>query len=132
LLYVPEIERGMNMSWQSVPRSVALIGPAKTKRMFTLAEKVPAKLAISWGWGDYLCEVGGALSKALEIAEQANAMPPLALATSKEAINRTANALLDAVSYMDSDQFVLMQYSDDYEEGIKSFIEKRKPNYLGR
>ncbi|MEM7494519.1 MAG: enoyl-CoA hydratase/isomerase family protein, partial [Pseudomonadota bacterium] len=26
-LYVPEVERGMNMSWGSIPRFVALIGP---------------------------------------------------------------------------------------------------------
>jgi len=132
MLYVPEVERGMNMSWQSIPRSVSLIGPAKTKRMFTLAEKVLAELALNWGWADYLCEDGGAVKKSLEIAERAKLMPPLALAASKEAINRSASPLLDAVSYMDSDQFVLMQYSDDYEEGIQSFIEKRKPNYKGK
>ena len=37
--YVPEVERGLNMSWGSVPRLNALLGPAKTKRLLLLAEK---------------------------------------------------------------------------------------------
>ena len=28
-LYVPKVERGMNMSWGSIPRFVALVGPAR-------------------------------------------------------------------------------------------------------
>ncbi|MEM8617942.1 MAG: enoyl-CoA hydratase/isomerase family protein, partial [Pseudomonadota bacterium] len=42
-LYVPEVERGMNMSWGSIPRFVSLIGPARTKRLAALCEKVDAK-----------------------------------------------------------------------------------------
>ena len=40
--YVPEIERGMNLSWGAVPRLVHLAGPAKTKRLIVLSEKVGA------------------------------------------------------------------------------------------
>jgi enoyl-CoA hydratase/carnithine racemase len=42
---VPEVERGMNMSWQSVPRMVALIGPARTKRLIILAQRVDGPTA---------------------------------------------------------------------------------------
>ena len=47
--YVPEVERGLNMSWGSVPRLIALLGPAKTtekasttgrKTKFTNRQKV--------------------------------------------------------------------------------------------
>jgi enoyl-CoA hydratase/carnithine racemase len=37
-LYVPEIERGMNLSWGAVPRLTRLVGPAKAKRIIILAE----------------------------------------------------------------------------------------------
>ena len=43
--YVPEIERGMNMSWGSVPRFVNLIGPSRTKRVVVMAEKIDAARA---------------------------------------------------------------------------------------
>ena len=41
-LYVPEVERGFNMSWGSVPRITNLVGPAKAKRIVVLAEKLNA------------------------------------------------------------------------------------------
>ncbi|MGL4566322.1 MAG: enoyl-CoA hydratase/isomerase family protein, partial [Halioglobus sp.] len=47
-LYVPEIKLGMNMSWQSVPRFVNLIGPAKTKQLLLLAEPLDAATARDW------------------------------------------------------------------------------------
>lgn len=130
-LYVPEIERGMNMSWQSVPRSVNLIGPARTKRMFILAEKLAAEQAFEWGWADYLAEPSSASELALELAQRAASMPPVAARMCKQSINAAANALNHAVSYMDADQLVLTQHSKDYREGIDSFLEKRKPDYRG-
>ena len=47
--YVPEVERGLNMSWGSVPRLNALLGPAKTKRLLLLAEKINSSTAKDWG-----------------------------------------------------------------------------------
>ena len=47
--YVPEVERGLNMSWGSVPRLIALLGPAKTKRLLLLAEKLNSSTAKDWG-----------------------------------------------------------------------------------
>jgi enoyl-CoA hydratase/carnithine racemase len=131
VLYVPEIERGMNMSWQSVPRSVNLIGPAKTKRMFILAEKISAEMAKDWGWVDFLCEPGQGLQEAQVVSKKIAAIPPLSARMCKQSINMAANVLNNAVSYMDADQFVLTQHSNDYAEGIRAFKEKRKPNYKG-
>lgn len=132
LLYVPEVARGMNMSWQSVPRSVSLIGPARTKRMFLLAEQVSGETAIDWGWADYLTEPGDGLSKALELATNAANMPGIAMRMCKQSINVATNALHHAVSYMDADQLLLTQHSEDYAEGIASYLEKRDPEYTGK
>ena len=38
-LRVPEVGLGMNMSWQSVPRMLHLIGPARTKQAVILADQ---------------------------------------------------------------------------------------------
>jgi enoyl-CoA hydratase/carnithine racemase len=49
-LRVPEIGLGMNMSWQSVPRMLHLIGPARTKQAVILAdERISAAEAHDWG-----------------------------------------------------------------------------------
>ena len=41
-LSVPELKLGMNMSWQSVPRFVNLIGPSRSKQLLLLAEPLGA------------------------------------------------------------------------------------------
>ncbi|MEZ6030711.1 MAG: enoyl-CoA hydratase/isomerase family protein [Hyphomonadaceae bacterium] len=50
-LYVPEVARGMNMSWGSIPRMTALVGPARAKRLAALCEKVDAETALAWAGG---------------------------------------------------------------------------------
>lgn len=130
-LYVPELKLGMNMSWQSVPRFVNLVGPAKTKQLLLLAERVPATTAMDWGLVDYLAEPGEALARASLLGEQLAAMPPVPLRMAKRAINASANALNDATSFMDADQFLLAQGMDDAAEGARAFFEQRDGEFRG-
>lgn len=130
-LYVPELKLAMNMSWQSVPRFVNLIGPAKTKQLLILAEPLDASTAEKWGLVDYLTPKGEALNKARELAEKLSAIPPIPLRMAKRAINVSANALSDATSFMDVDQFMLSQGTEDAIEGAAAFFEKRAPSFKG-
>jgi len=130
-LYVPELKLAMNMSWQSVPRFVNLIGPAKTKQLLILAEPLDAPTAADWGLVDYLVPAGGALDRARALAQQVAAMPPIPVRMAKRAINASANALNDAVSFMDADQFLLTQGTEDAVEGARAFFEKRAPDFKG-
>ncbi|MCW5749882.1 MAG: enoyl-CoA hydratase/isomerase family protein [Alphaproteobacteria bacterium] len=130
--YVPEIERGMNMSWQSLPRMVALMGPARTKQLAILAEKVPAEQALAWGLIEETTEPGGALSRAMAMAERIAALPPVPVRMIKRGVSIAAGALGHATSYMDADQFVLAQTGEDFAEGVNSFLERRKPRFTGR
>jgi enoyl-CoA hydratase/carnithine racemase len=131
-LYAPEIERGMNMSWQSVPRTVNLVGPARTKRMFALAEKIDAETALDWGLADKATPDGGALNGAVEFAQRAAELPPVPLRMIKQGVNAAANATSHAASFMDADQNLLNRFSEDFDEGVQSFLEKRPPRYTGR
>ncbi len=129
--YVPEIERGMNMSWGSLPRLVNLVGPARAKQIVILADKVDAQKAYDWGFVQYLVEPGQALEEALVLARRAAAMPPVQLRMCKSGINAYANALTRATSIMDRDQYLLAQGSGDYAEGVASFLEKRPAQFRG-
>jgi len=130
--YVPEIERGMNMSWQSVPRLVALMGPARTKRVTVMAERVEAERAREWGLVDELVLKGGAFAAAMAMAERTASLPPVQVRMCKEGVNAASTALHHAVSVMDRDQYALAAQSEDYREGVRSFLEKRPPRYTGR
>ena len=130
-MYVPELRLGMNMSWQSVPRFVNLIGPAKTKELLILAEPLAPEQALNWGLADRVVAPGETLGKASELARQVAAMPPIPVRMAKQAINTSANALNHATSFMDADQFLLAQGSADAKEGALAFFEKREAEFKG-
>ena len=132
-LRVPEIGLGMNMSWQSVPRMLHLIGPARTKQAVILADqRISAQEAHNWGLVEEITEPGKAFDVAMELAEKVARQPPISVAMTKLTVNRLAYALDDLASHMDVDQFALASMSEDHTEGVAAFRERRKPKFRGR
>lgn len=128
---LPEIPLGMNMSWQTNPRTVALIGPSRAKRFTILGERCEAAQAMDWGLADEVTAPGLSKQAALDLANKYAAMPPLALRMTKKAITVAATPLGHATSYMDRDQFAFAATTNDQKEAVRAFIEKREPDFKG-
>ena len=130
---VPEIGLGMNMSWQSIPRMLHLIGPARTKQAVILADqRISAAEAHAWGLVEEVADPGKALDTAMALAAKVAAQPPLSVAMTKLTVNRLAHALDDLAGHMDVDQFALASFSEDHKEGVDAFLKRRKPRFRGR
>ena len=130
---IPEVELGMNMSWGSIPRMVALMGPARTKQAVILAsDRIGAEQALAWGLVEEVVEDGQALAASMAFAARIAEQPPLPVRMSKTTVNRVTFALSDAISHMDPDQNVLSALTEDYAEGTAAFRERRKPRFTGR
>ncbi|HZK98878.1 MAG TPA: enoyl-CoA hydratase/isomerase family protein [Caulobacteraceae bacterium] len=129
---LPEIPLGMNMSWHAQPRLVNLIGPARTKRLVILGEKVSAAEALAWGLIEATAPDGGALEASLGWARRVAALPPLSTRMAKRSITQFATALNRLGTFMDADQYALAALSEDHREAVAAFFEKRAPRFTGR
>jgi enoyl-CoA hydratase/carnithine racemase len=130
---VPEIGLGMNMSWQSVPRMLHLMGPARTKQAVILADqRISAEEALQWGLVEEVADPGKALDAAMAMAAKVAAQPPLSVAMTKLTVNRLTHVLDDLASHMDVDQFALASLTEDHKEGVEAFLNRRKPKFKGR
>lgn len=118
---LPEIALGLPLTWGTLPRLVALAGPARTKRLTILCERVPAAEAFSMGIVDHVVDPGTTLEKAGGIADQVLQMPRASVRMSKETINATAYALAHLASHAGADQFTLAGASDEAAAAREAF-----------
>jgi enoyl-CoA hydratase/carnithine racemase len=125
VLGAPELLNGMSMSWQSLPRLVSLVGPARARKLVMLADNIDATTAEHWGMVDEICAPGTATTTAEKLAERLLAIPAAPLRMTKHAIGQAANALNHAVSYMDLEQYVTCQATDAHGAALDAFFKGR-------
>ena len=127
----PEINRGMNLHWVALPLCVHLIGPSRAKRMIALGRKEDAETLLRWGFYDEVVDREELMERALGMAEDYARQPPLPAQMIKQSVNAVVSALDRSIMHMDHDQWMLTASTDDFREGIKSFFEKREPEFTG-
>jgi enoyl-CoA hydratase/carnithine racemase len=110
-------------------RLVAAIGPVRAREMLLTARLLDAGEAKSIGLIDQAHPAEELQAKVREMAARLAELAPLTLAAAKEASRRVSAAL----ALRDAEDIVLSCYlSEDFEEGVRAFLEKRKANWQGR
>ena len=115
-LLAPEVDLGLNYTWNSLPRLGNLVGPARAKLIAALARRIDADTALAWG----LCEAVAedAMDAARELAAEIQARPRVAQQTVKESVNR--HFAMPSSLYLDQDQIVLMSGSSETRERVRA------------
>lgn len=112
-----------------------LLNELGRKRAFELiadGEKLSAARCLEFGLCNRVVEDAAVLGNALDWADSLAAKAPLALRFAKEALSKGAELSLgDAISYEAKLQNMCM-ISDDAQEGVSAFLQKRKPNFNGQ
>ena len=127
----PESKLGMNLSWVTLPIVVHLIGSTYAKEMVILGKNNRAETLLKWGFITEILPNERLLDRAVEIAKEYAAQPPIAAQMIKRSINHISSALDQAIMHMDRDQYLLTSKTEDFTEGINAFFQKRPGNFKG-
>ncbi|MFW9941248.1 MAG: enoyl-CoA hydratase/isomerase family protein [Candidatus Thorarchaeota archaeon] len=127
----PESRLGMSLSWTILPIIVHLIGPTFAKEMTILGKNNDAQTLLKWGFLSEIVPLDNLLKRAIEIAKEYAAMPPISAQMIKKTINYISGALDQAIMHMDMDQLMLTLQTDDLKEGIAAFFGKRDGKFKG-
>ncbi len=108
-----------------------LVGMQRAFGQMILAPKVSAKEAESLGMIWKALPDADLLNEATALAKKIATMPTKAIALTKEALNRSQGSTLEAQLDVENELQTIAGRSHDYNEGVKAFLEKRKPSSLG-
>jgi len=128
----PEIKIGVMPGAGGTQRLTKAIGKAKAMEMVLTGRFMPASEALEYGLVNKVVPVEMYLEEALQVARQVAEMSPVAAMLAKEAVSRSFETHLDEGLTFERKNFYLAFSSEDQKEGMKAFIEKRKPDYKGK
>ena len=113
---------------QNLPR---LIGAPLAKELMWTGRRIPAAEAKQYCLCNHVVPKGRALEKAREIVGQIAKNSQLSVMMIKQSVNRGLDMSLTNGVATEADICYMLTFSDDREEGLKAFREKRKPNFKG-
>jgi enoyl-CoA hydratase len=127
----PEIKLGV-FPLNSVERSLLVVGEAWTKELMFFGEPIDAATALRAGFVHRVVPRGQALAAAQERAGVLAKLPGLTLGELKQLINRRYLALLAEGAGPARDAAARIFESEDLQEGVAAFREKRAPRFRHR
>lgn len=109
-----------------------LIGYQKASALMMLGDKVTAADAERMGMLYKVFPDESFMEEANKITSKLAAMPTLALAYTKYALQKSYDNSLEEQLTLEHTYQVKAGSTHDYKEGVQAFVEKRKPNFKGQ
>ena len=131
-LGLPEVKLGILAGGGGTQRLVRLVGKQRALMLLMTGRFFSAAEALAMGAIAETAPTGQALARALDIAREIAAMPPISVQQIKEIVNAGLNAPLETALMLERKAFQLQFATQDQKEGMAAFIEKRKPTYEGK
>jgi enoyl-CoA hydratase/carnithine racemase len=127
----PEVKVGIMPGAGGTQRLTRAVGKFKALKMVLSGQPVSAQEACDMGLASEVVADELVQQRALELATQLAALPPLAIAQIKEVLLAGQDASLETALMLERKAFQLLFASRDQKEGMQAFIDKRKPDFEG-
>ncbi len=128
---MPEGQRGIFVGGGGSVRIGAIIGPDRLTEMMLTGRTYSAAEGLGLGLAHYVAPAGGALAKATELALQVAQNSATVNYLIIQSLARISKMSAEDGLYAESLAAALSQTGADAEEGLRAFLEKRKPNFAG-
>lgn len=128
----PEINLGIIPGGGGTQRLTRLVGEGKAMEMILTGDMIDAQTAFRIGLVNMVVPAADLEAKTMEIAGRIAEKSPIALRMAKEAVKLASRSNLDEGLRREVDLFALCFSSEDKDEGVRAFLEKRKPEFKGR
>ena len=128
---LPEVTLGLMPGGGGTQRLIRLIGKARAMRYLLTGDRIAAAEAASMGIVSELVDDDNATPAAIALASRMAKLPPLALRQIKEATLAGADGPLATGLLLERRASQVLLDTDDLQEGIAAFFEKRPPVFTG-
>ncbi|MCD9185695.1 MAG: enoyl-CoA hydratase/isomerase family protein [Pyrinomonadaceae bacterium] len=128
----PEINLGIICGGGGTQRLTRLIGEGRAMEMILTGDMIDAQKALNYGLVNYVFPLEELEAETMKLANKIAEKAPIALQMSKEAVKFASRSNLDEGLRREVDLFAICFSTEDKQEGVSAFLEKRKPEFKGK
>jgi enoyl-CoA hydratase len=127
-----EINIGLIPGWGGTQRLTRLVGKTKAKELVLTGKIIDAKIAEQLGIVNMVVPVAEFRGMVRQFALDLAAKAPVAVKVAKALINKGEDIGLESALALEREGFSVVASTEDLQEGVKAFTEKRKPVFRGK
>ena len=129
---LPEVTLGLLPGFGGTQNLARSIGPVRAREMIFTGRMLSSRQALEWGLVNAVYPRQELLERTLETALRIARNGSVAVASTKRVINRGLELPLEEGLRLENELFTGLFTTEDRQEGLQAFMEKRDPLFKGR
>jgi enoyl-CoA hydratase/carnithine racemase len=127
----PEVKLGIMPGAGGTQRLIRAVGKFQALRLCLSGEPITSAEALSWGLASQVVPDDQVLAESVDLARRLAAMPTIAVEQIKEVLLLGEDAPLSTALALERKALQVLFASEDKEEGMSAFVERRRPTFRG-
>jgi enoyl-CoA hydratase len=128
----PEVNVGIMPGAGGTQRLTRVVGKYKAMEMILTGKSISAEEAHRVGLVNRIVPAESLMEEAKKLAAEIASKPPISIRAAKEAVLRAQDTTLEVGLEFERKAFYMLFATEDAKEGMRAFLEKRKPVFKGK